>query len=153
MEKYINNDTLIEDDIAKLFKSTVICPICKNILINPFICLKCQSVYCKKCIDNWSENNEKCPNNCENPEYQKCLGKNEVLSKFKFTCVGCHAEIEYNNAESHHSTCCPEKTSEGFTKRKSKIKRLTSEEAKQLTDKGNEMNYIKGKKINFIYFN
>lgn len=149
MEEYINNDTLIENDITQLFKGTVTCPLCKNILINPFICLKCQSVYCKKCIDKWSEKNENCPKNCENPEYQKCLGKNDILSKFKFTCVGCLEEIEYDKAESHHSTCCPGKTSADFVKKKPKLKKITSEEAETLTKQGNKMNYIKRKKINF----
>ena len=50
MEKYINKDTVKEDDIFKIIEPTVICPLCKNIYINPLSCLKCQGVFCKKCF-------------------------------------------------------------------------------------------------------
>ena len=33
MENYINEDTIIEDDIYSNFKDSVICGICSNILI------------------------------------------------------------------------------------------------------------------------
>ena len=145
MEDYVNNDTLVEDDITKLFKDTITCPLCKSIFVNPFLCLKCQKVFCKKCIDKWSEKNECCPEKCENPEYQKCIGKNDILSKLKFICVGCEGEIGYDDAESHHNTCCPGKTSAGFVKTQAKIQRLNSEEVNILKQQGNEITYITGK--------
>lgn len=148
MEQYVNNDTLKEDEISKMFKDSATCPICKSILINPFICLKCQKAFCQKCIDKWKEKNENCPNGCKEPEYQKCIGKNDILSKLKFFCVGCQAEITYDKAESHHNSCCPGKTSSGFVKNKSKIKRLSSEEVNKLKQQGSELTYITGKKIN-----
>ena len=155
MELYVNNDTLVEDDISKIFKSSVICPLCKSILIKPFMCMKCQNVYCKKCIDNLSEKNEKCPNNCDSPTFQNCLVKNEILSKFYFSCVGCGKEIPYNEAEKHHLSCCPDKTSSNLKKRekpqkKSDIKRLKLEEVQKLKKQGKEINYITSNKI--IYF-
>jgi carboxypeptidase C (cathepsin A) len=157
MEKYVNNDTLKEDDITKLFKDSVTCPLCKSILIDPYICLKCQKAYCKQCLDKWKENNKTCPNNCNEPEYTKCLGKKDILSKFKFICVGCENEIEYNNAENHHNTCCPGKTSAGFVKNQVKIKKLTSEEVDKLRKEGNQITYITSKKlpnlIIYIYSN
>ena len=125
MEQYVNNVTLKEDEISKMFKDSATCPICKSILIDPFICLKCQKAFC-----------------------QKCIGKNDILSKLKFFCVGCQAEITYDKAESHHNSCCPEKTSSGFVKNKSKIKRLSSEEVNKYKQQGSELTYITGKKIN-----
>ena len=153
MEKYINNETVIEDETFKVLKSSVICPLCKNIYINPVMC-KCQSVYCKRCIDNWNKDNNKCPNNCENPEYQKCLFKNEFLFKLKFYCVGCDKELAYNEAESHHNSCCPNKTSGDMDinkKRKSKLVKLSPDEVSALRKKGNELTQISGTKNIFIY--
>ena len=155
MEEYVNNDTLKEDELSKLFKDSVTCPQCKNIFINPVICMTCQKVYCKKCIDNWSKNNQKCPNNCDKPDYQKCLGKNDILSKLKFICVGCKEEIGYDNAEKHHKSCCPGKTSASLENTKTpssevRIKKLTSDEVNVLKSEGNEITYITGKKTILI---
>ena len=151
MESYINNDTLIEDDIAKAFKSSVTCTLCKSILINPFMCMKCQNVYCKKCIDKWNEQNKICPNKCDSPTYQNCVGKNDILSKLKFNCVGCGKEILYNDAENHHESCCPGKTSANLkeikkkiqaTKKSQNIKRIRPEEIEKLKNEGKDVNYI-----------
>ena len=129
MEKYINKDTVIEDEIFELFKSSVICPLCKNIYINPLLCTKCQNTFCKKCLDIWSQNNnEICPNNCEEPVYVKSLGRNDILSKLKFICVGCENEILYEKAENHHNLCCPDKTSENQSFQRIKNKNLRLEE-------------------------
>ena len=57
MDEVINTNTIIEDEIYTTFKDSVICPICKSILVEPQLCLKCQNNFCKKCIDKWSENN------------------------------------------------------------------------------------------------
>ena len=56
MESYINKDTLIESEVTKLLKSSLICPLCNNIYINPLMCMGCQKTYCKKCIDNNGNN-------------------------------------------------------------------------------------------------
>ena len=146
MEKYVNNDTVIDNEMFKIFKPSVTCPLCKNIFIKP-VMSKCQNVYCKNCIDNWSKNNTKCPNNCcEEPEYQNCIFKNEILSQLKFYCVGCGKELAYNEAENHHNSCCPNKTSADMDKSKKKKKfdliKLSPDEVKKLTDKGKELTNI-----------
>ena len=46
MEKYINEGTVVDNDIYQAFKESVICPICTNILIEPVMCMKCQSQGC-----------------------------------------------------------------------------------------------------------
>ena len=69
------------------------------------MCMKCQNVYCKNCIDKWNEKDNRCTNRCENPNYQKSLDRNDILSKLKFKCVKCDGEIEYNNVENHHNSC------------------------------------------------
>jgi hypothetical protein len=156
METYVNNNTLVQNDLALMFKSSINCILCNNILIEPLMCMNCQKVCCKKCIDKWKiDNNEKCPNNCSNPNYQNCRDRNEILSKLKFICVGCNNEIEYNEAKNHHDSCCPGKTSENMNLNKTpnveRLKKLNSDEMNHLQKEGNEVTYITGKKKNIIF--
>ena len=151
MEEYVNLKTIVEDDVYELFKDLVICNICKNIFINPFMCVKCQGTYCKKCLDKWKEENEKCPNNCETASYQECKLKNDILVKLKFICVGCRKEIQYNEAQKHHETCCPNKTSSNINMNhlrkipEIKIKKVSNNEIDKYLKDGNTMTYITGK--------
>ena len=149
MEDYINNNTLVENEISTLFKDSFTCPLCKNVFINPYICMNCQKVYCKKCIDNWSKSNKKCPNNCEKPNYQECLGKKDILSKLKFKCSKCAGEIDYDDAERHHNSCTGKTSSN--TPNEKRIKKLTSDEVNILKQEGNEITYITGKKYFYYY--
>jgi len=107
MDNFISEDTVIKDAIYLVFKDSVVCPICSNILIEPWMCMKCQNVYCRKCIDEWSKKDNKCPNRCENPNYQKSIEKNNILSKLKFKCQKCGEEIFYSNVKSHVDSCKP----------------------------------------------
>ena len=143
MEEYINLETIVENEVYKVFKTLVICPLCKNILIEPMMCMKCQQVYCKKCIDNYSQKDEKCPNGCDTPNYQKNIGKNEILSKLVFKCVGCLKDINYNEAEKHHNSCCHYEIS-NFNRKK--MQKISMEELEVLKKKGNKINYITSKK-------
>ena len=147
MEAYVNNKTLVEDDISKALKLLVTCSLCNNILINPVMCMGCQKVYCKKCIDNSINIDRKCK--CENKDYPKCIGKNEILSKLKFICVGCQEEISYEEAEKHHDSCCPGKTSDDMesndTPSGAKIKRLKSEEVSLYNKDGKKIPRITSK--------
>ena len=152
MEDYVNKNTLIQDEISKLFISSIICTLCNNILIDPVMCMKCQKVYCKKCIDKWSEKNEKCPEGCDSPDFKNSLAKNDILSKLKFKCCKCEQGILYYDAEKHHNLCQGIKSTEtnkvtkaGITLDISKVKKLTPEEADKLVKEGNEMVYITGK--------
>ena len=70
MENYINEETVVKDGVYLIFKDDVICPICSNLIINPMMCMRCQNVYCKKCIEAWNKKDNKCPNRCENPDYK-----------------------------------------------------------------------------------
>ena len=146
MEKYINNDTIVEDDIFKCFKSSLICPLCKSIYINPVYCTKCQIVFCLRCIDDWKQNNKNCPKNCEKPDYQKCYYKNEILSKLKFYCIGCGEIFSYDQAENHHNLCCSNISENlNFKKKNRKIKKLNSDEVAKLKNEGVKINNMTSK--------
>ena len=76
MEKYINDETVVQNEIYETFKDLVKCPICHCIIINPMMCMGCQNVFCKKCIDEWLKKDERCPSRCKNQNYQKSIEKN-----------------------------------------------------------------------------
>ena len=52
MEKYVNKDTILENDVFKIFESSIICRICENIYIDPNMCMKCQKVFVKDVLIN-----------------------------------------------------------------------------------------------------
>ena len=112
MEKYVNKDTILENDIFKIFESSIICPVCENIYINPNMCMKCQKVFCKGCIDKLNKNEVNNIHNCKDPSYISSPDKKDILSKLKFICVGCKEEFFYNDMENHHESCCPGKISD-----------------------------------------
>ena len=103
MEQLMKDFEIIENNYYNCFKDLVNCPICLNILIDPVICIKCQNCFCKKCINEWLKNNEKCPNYCSGPNFQE---KNKtLLSQLKFTCKKCKIVINYDDISKHHISC------------------------------------------------
>ena len=132
MENYINEDTIIEDDIYSNFKDSVICGICSNILIKPIMCMNCQNAYCQKCINDWSKRDNRCPYHCENPSYKKSIEKSNILSKLKFKCDKCDGEILYDNVKKHSEICKSEKVQKINIAR---LKKLDRNEVKGINDK------------------
>ena len=148
MEEYINIHTLIEDEISKMFKDSVACPLCLNILIDPIICMECQKVFCKKCIEGWSKKNKNCPNDiCKSPKYQVCIGKKEILTILKFKCLKCGEQIGYFDAKNHHNICCPEQISSEVMQNEPilKMEKISIEEVDSLRRKGVKIKIITSK--------
>ena len=107
MEQYINEDTIIKNEIYELFKENIICPICKGLIIEPVICLNCQNIFCKKCIEVLQKKGSSCPNKCQNSTIRDVIGKNNFITKFKFRCIkGCGAEIMFDDIKNHYNTNC-----------------------------------------------
>ena len=69
VEKYVNEDTIVKNEIYDTFKESIICNICQKIMIEQVMCLKCQNTYCKKCIEDLKTKGEGCPNHCDNPNF------------------------------------------------------------------------------------
>jgi hypothetical protein len=164
MEEYINEDTIIEDEIYNIFKDTVTCPLCLGILLNPVICMKCQNVFCKKCADDWSKKDSKCPNRCVEPNYQISVGKNDILSKLKFKCKKCSNTVYYDDMKKHIDSNCKEniakekKTNDNNNdstteQRESKLQKIGIEEVAQLKKEGKDLTYITGKNKKYIIIN
>ena len=106
LREYINDKTLIKDEIFKNFEFSVSCSICTEILINPMMCMKCQAVFCKSCIDTWSKKSADCPNRCENTNYKQSILSQNILSKLKFICPKCEKVINYDDIKDHSLIKC-----------------------------------------------
>ena len=151
MEKFININSLVNNDINNAFKDLAICPLCSNILIEPYMCMKCQKVYCKKCIDEWKNKDDKCPNKCENPNYEKSLEKNNILCKLKFKCQKCDNEFLYEELIKHVDTCSGKKNNNKITPT-NRMKKLSKEQAEKIQKKGKESINITCKNNIIIYY-
>lgn len=138
MEKYINDKTIIKDNIYELFKDSIICQICNNIMIEPLICLNCQNTFCRNCKEKLKENGENCPGKCQQPIIQNVIERNNNIKKFKFKCIkGCGEKIEFKDIQTHYSSDCLSK--------KKKIKTLTPDETANLKKKIGDIPHITSK--------
>jgi hypothetical protein len=103
MEKYVNSNTIIKNEVYDTFKDSIICPICSNLMIEPVICFSCQETFCKNCY----KKNGSCPKKCNEPNIQEVIGKKKYITKFKFLCIkGCGAEIPFEDINNHYSSNC-----------------------------------------------
>ena len=141
MHDFINENSLVKDEIYKNFESSITCLICLDIIIEPTMCIKCKNVYCRQCIKNWTKINSKCPNRCENPEYQNCLDIGQLLSKLNFSCKNCKNIINYNEMEKHCLSKCvlgnyeKASTERNYSFRKLEYSDKTQEPTMNLTSK------------------
>ena len=122
MEKYVNEDTIVKSEIYDLFSESIICPLCSTLMIDQVMCLKCQNIYCKKCIEAWKTKGGGCPNNCKDAIFKDVIEKNNNITKFKFKCIkGCGEEISFNDIQKHYSIECLSKENKNNNKNKLKI--------------------------------
>ena len=146
INSYINENNIINEEIYNEFKFSISCPICTNIIIEPMMCMNCQSSYCKKCINQWNLIDEKCPNRCINPNYQISKEMNGLLSKLQFQCKFCNKAFEYNEMKEHYYSSfdnCQQ------PKKKNKMRKIENKNAQLFESK----NKINSKLIYFlIYF-
>ena len=118
---YFPEESLIKDDFYKNLEPLLICPICKKIYKDPVMCSKCQSIYCKNCI-----NDSKCVKECDDAIFNNSISKMELLSKIKYRCNNCYEEVKQMDINSHlQKNCksckiCPkeEKLIDTYTKKK-----------------------------------
>ena len=102
-----NKDNAIEKDNMEDF----ICPICLNILKDPISCSSNKNAhsFCKECIDQYLEGNNKCPTCKINFEYKKNNELNNSLNKLSFECLfkkeGCNDILSYSEYLNHINNC------------------------------------------------
>jgi len=109
-----NNPISLEQIISnhKGIKEEFKCPICLNFVYNPLKCSNCENIFCLNCIDNLNTNcsNDKCPFNCEDPDYIEIDRKlKNILNSTEISCFykknGCNEIISYENYVNHCNNC------------------------------------------------
>ena len=169
MEEYINDKTIMKNTIYIAFKNLITCSLCSSILINPVMCMKCQTAFCKKCADNWSQNNSKCPKGCPEPNYDIGKTQKEMLSKLEFKCQKCENEFLYDEAEKHIKSCKPKEPTStptpisanknsnpsnpnGNITPQKKIEKLSLDQMIEIQNQGIDLSYITSKNKFFYLF-
>ena len=139
MEDYINEKTIIKNDIYKSLKDNIYCPSCKKIMIEPVMCLGCQNTFCKNCLNKLNKKGKKCPNGCANPTITDVILKNNFITKLKFKCIkDCGKELSFDELINHYNSTCKKRKIKILDKKKvpffkkkffffkKKVKHLTS---------------------------
>ena len=67
------------------------------------MCMGCQKSYCKKCSEEWSKNDKRCPTRCKNPTYQKSVEK--IICYQEFKCEKCGEKVDYDSVEKYMEVC------------------------------------------------
>ena len=95
---------------SEKISETIICTICKNILLNPHTCDECLNTFCQICITKITKEKKTCV--CgQNEEKIKKAPKLilDMLSKKRFFCYnkkeGCEKILEYEKIQNHEKTC------------------------------------------------
>ena len=133
-DEYFTDDCIIQDSFFLALKDLLICHLCNKILKEPYMCNECQNVYCKKCLENYSQL-KICPNENKESKFISSITKKELLSKLKYRCKNCLKEVNQPDINSHLELNCEhneikekEKTLAEVIHRKKELIKLSKEE-------------------------
>lgn len=143
MEKYVNKNTIVKNEIYENFKDNIICPICSSLMIEPVVCTGCQETFCKNCY----KDGKTCAKKCEKSDIKDVIGRNNFITKFKFKCIkGCGETILFDNIKNHYNSDCLSK--------KKKAKVLSPKEAAKYKEQsGNDIPQISSNSYIINLFN
>ena len=100
------DESLIENkEYFNHVKDDIYCSICLGLLNDPKLCQKCETPFCKECINKWKEKNELCPNRCSSiilVDIHRLL-KN-TLDKIKLN-LSCGCQISLLHYSTHKTPC------------------------------------------------
>ena len=106
--EYFSDDCIFEDPLYISARDLIICPLCNEILKQPYMCNECQNVYCKKCLENHS-NLKKCPNDNKKTKFKFSKDRNEILSRLKYKCKNCSEIVAQSDIDKHLKENCNHK--------------------------------------------
>ena len=102
----MRNAVIKDDYYNRIEEEFILCPLCALIFINPMMCIKCQNVICKECLDNYSKKFSKCPICKENlSNYKISIGTNKYINTLLFICKDCNKIIKYEECFTHKKAC------------------------------------------------
>ena len=132
-EEYFTDDCIIKDSLYISLKDLIICPLCCKLLKNPYMCVKCQKSYCKKCLEE-NSNLKTCPNDKEESQFIHSVFAEDMLSKLKYKCKNCLKEVIQSDIKAHLEENCEhieerkEKSLAEIIKTKKQIIKLSKEQ-------------------------
>ena len=109
----LSNLNIICNSKCGLEKDSFKCVICQCFSLDPLFCTKCNAVYCRNCLAEYSQKNfnnqqPSCPTKCGSKIFTgppKLFI--DVLNNIKIKCVyeGCYKDIEYLDFKTHLEKC------------------------------------------------
>ena len=90
----IPEERIVNFQKIQLIYDIIKCPICYQLLRNPFECTQCEGLFCDECISSYIKS-KKCPNNCQNFEIIKAkLNIKKLLNVVELKCKN-HPDCNY----------------------------------------------------------
>ena len=90
------------DDIIDHFY----CPICKDVMLEPYSIYECSHTFCQPCV--LSINNDKCPLcRIEFEESKLNLSLRGLVDKLKVSCISCNWNGTFEQSKNHLKSECP----------------------------------------------
>lgn len=110
MERKVNREEIANPEEIPLLDDLE-CTIDIMISLNPYICSKCENVFCQDCVVNWTKKSSNCPMRCSPFNYS--LLENSILktqiNKIKLFCgnksSGCKETCLVSEKEKHEKNC------------------------------------------------
>lgn len=102
----MDSNEIVNKEGKEEFIEMVKCRICLFVSLTPVCCKKCQNVFCKDCITNWSKRNNTCPMRCDKIEIvEDNRHIRKILSAFNYTCNKCLNNVSLDNYWDHIKIC------------------------------------------------
>ena len=111
LNKNFNGEGIKESQIEnynqyKIILESYSCPICLDVVKNPWQCDICEQLYCEECWEFVKMGNKQCVFKCNSNIKKANKFVLETLSKLKITCETCNkTNIDYNLFIYHYEAC------------------------------------------------
>lgn len=115
----LSKDKVMNIDQLQVIESLIKCPICLEILNNPFECEICGCLFCEFCIQNWLKAKECCPMKCTELKIKRAdINARKLLNVIVLKCQNfpdCSFTSNYWDLFEHEEKCpyqrikCPNK--------------------------------------------
>ena len=105
----ISINRILNIDKLQVIEDLIKCPICLNILNNPYECELCGSLFCEDCIQNWLKNKPNCPMRCQELKIKRAnVNARKLLNVIELRCQNhpdCNFSGKYWDLLSHEEKC------------------------------------------------
>ena len=108
-QKGISKDRILNLKEIEIINDLIKCTICLEIILKPYECDICGSLFCESCITEWLSNQKTCPMKCTNYKITKAkINTRKMLNLVQLKCLyapDCNVETTYWRMLEHESQC------------------------------------------------